>query len=260
MKIIILSTETERFQIYYANRLTREFPQWSFRVILENPVDFSSFAAARRKLKTLWKKKDWKGLIRYFPYAKIDIFQEKRKEYEDKLFAGAEHFSAETRSIDNHNHSISLIEEFDPDLIILFGARPLTKKFLSQIKCPVINHHGAILPFFRGLDPEYWLPYYREFDYLGCTIHYVTDQLDEGRILLTRKLDLIPGTRIFEIRGMRAELHAEMIIDLLKNWDRDRENSFANKAEGGIYRSFAPWWVQLIAAYNLKKREIEIRS
>ncbi|HOO78418.1 MAG TPA: formyltransferase family protein [bacterium] len=251
-KIIILTTATERFQIYYVNRLMRELPEWRFRVVTEDPVDFSGFAAGEKKLKTLWRKKDFKGLIGYFPYAKVDVFRKQREAYEAELFEGAESFAAETRHVDNHNHGLPLIEEFGPDLIILFGARPLTGKFLERVPCPVINHHGAILPFFRGLDPEYWLPFYKKFEYLGCSIHYVTAHLDEGRILLTRRLAPEPGARVFQLRGMRTRLHVEMIVDLLKSWDRSRNDYRANDPKVGIYRSFAPWWVQIIAAYHFR--------
>ncbi|MHA1758739.1 MAG: hypothetical protein ACTSVV_18380, partial [Promethearchaeota archaeon] len=93
-------------------------------------------------------------LIQYFPYIKINPFKRKQLQFEKKYLINSEIFNIQVFKIDNHNNSIFVINKFKPDLIIVFGARPLEFKFLLQLNCPIINHHGAILPYFRGLDAD----------------------------------------------------------------------------------------------------------
>lgn len=253
MKIVILTTKAPH-HIYYVNRLVKEFPDWDFKVIMETPIDFSSFKEGKKRVKMLWKKRDFMGLVLYFPYVKINLFQKKRREFERNFLGGENDFSREAVLIDNHNNSFPIVEEFKPDLVIVFGARPLKRDFLKKITCPIMNHHGAVLPYFRGLDADVWLAFYKKFEQVGCSIHFVVEKLDEGKIILARRLEIKPGMRIFEMRGRKAKLHTEMMIEILKDWEKAEKGAYSNETEKGIYRSFAPFWVEIIADLNLRMK------
>ena len=58
----------------------------------------------------------------------------------------------------------------------------LSKTFLEQIGCPIINIHHSFLPAFMGAKP-YHQAYRRGVKIIGATAHYATVDLDEGPII-----------------------------------------------------------------------------
>jgi formyltetrahydrofolate deformylase len=67
-------------------------------------------------------------------------------------------------------------------LILARYMQVLSKEFLEQVGCPVINIHHSFLPSFAGAKP-YHQAYKRGVKLIGATAHYVTGDLDEGPII-----------------------------------------------------------------------------
>jgi formyltetrahydrofolate deformylase len=69
------------------------------------------------------------------------------------------------------------------DLVVLARyMQILTKDFLSNIGCPLINIHHSFLPAFIGAAP-YRRAKERGVKLVGATAHYVTEELDDGPII-----------------------------------------------------------------------------
>jgi len=76
-----------------------------------------------------------------------------------------------------------LLRECSVKLIVLARyMQVLSKDFLDQVDCPIINIHHSFLPAFAGARP-YHLAYERGVKIIGATAHYVIPQLDEGPII-----------------------------------------------------------------------------
>lgn len=78
---------------------------------------------------------------------------------------------------------MQLIDSYDPDLLVLAGfMRILTPQFCQHYQNRCINIHPSLLPAFAGLHTHQ-----RALDegcrIAGCTIHFVTAQLDNGPII-----------------------------------------------------------------------------
>lgn len=78
---------------------------------------------------------------------------------------------------------MKLIDEYKPDLLVLAGfMRILTPEFCEHYQGRCMNIHPSILPAFPGLHTHQ-----RAIDegcrFAGCTIHFVTAQLDNGPII-----------------------------------------------------------------------------
>lgn len=78
---------------------------------------------------------------------------------------------------------IQLIDQYQPDLVVLAGfMRILTPEFCQHYHNRLINIHPSILPSFTGLHTHQ-----RALDtgcrVAGCTIHFVTAELDCGPII-----------------------------------------------------------------------------
>lgn len=70
-----------------------------------------------------------------------------------------------------------------PDLIVLAGFMRVVKPgFLAAFAGKVINLHPSLLPSFTGLD-GIGQAFRHGVKFTGCTVHYVTPEVDAGRII-----------------------------------------------------------------------------
>ena len=65
--------------------------------------------------------------------------------------------------------------------------RILSKKFMKNFKGKIINIHPSLLPKYKGLNTHEKVIKNKE-KYTGCTVHYVNDKLDSGKIILQKKI------------------------------------------------------------------------
>ena len=78
---------------------------------------------------------------------------------------------------------IDAIQACAPNVIVLAGfMRVLKPGFLNAFAGKIINLHPSLLPSFPGLDGigQAWR---RGVKVTGCTVHYVTPEVDEGPII-----------------------------------------------------------------------------
>ena len=75
-------------------------------------------------------------------------------------------------------HYIAAILSCQPDLVVLAGfMRVLKMPFLSMFEGKIVNLHPSLLPSFPGLD-GIGQAFRRGVKITGCTVHYVTAELD----------------------------------------------------------------------------------
>ena len=76
------------------------------------------------------------------------------------------------------------IDAFGPDLVVLAGfMRILTAEFVNHYRGRLINIHPSLLPAFTGLD-THRRALAAGVKVHGCTVHFVTPQLDHGPIVI----------------------------------------------------------------------------
>ena len=82
-------------------------------------------------------------------------------------------------SFDDAMHQQLLAWEID--LVILAGfMRILTPNFVNQWQGKMLNIHPSLLPFYKGINTHQRV--LNTGDRLhGCTVHFVTDELDAGQ-------------------------------------------------------------------------------
>jgi phosphoribosylglycinamide formyltransferase 1 len=84
---------------------------------------------------------------------------------------------------DAEQHYIAAIIACQADLIVLAGfMRVLKLPFLTMFEGRIINLHPSLLPAFPGLD-SIGQAYRRGVKVTGCTVHYVTLDVDGGPII-----------------------------------------------------------------------------
>ena len=78
------------------------------------------------------------------------------------------------------------IEQYNPDYIILAKfMRILSPTFVAKFQGQLINIHHSFLPAFVGANP-YRQAHTRGVKIIGATAHFVTNDLDEGPIIVQR--------------------------------------------------------------------------
>jgi phosphoribosylglycinamide formyltransferase-1 len=85
------------------------------------------------------------------------------------------------------------IDGFDPDLVALAGfMRILTDAFVLRYQGRMLNIHPSLLPAFAGLD-THARALAAGVKLHGCTVHFVTPQLDHGPIVMQAAVPVLPG-------------------------------------------------------------------
>ena len=87
--------------------------------------------------------------------------------------------------------SLKLLQKEKVDILCLAGfMRILSSNFVRKLKIPIINIHPSLLPKFKGLNTHQ-----RAIDnnekFSGCTVHYVTEKLDSGKIIAQKKVKIL---------------------------------------------------------------------
>jgi len=85
---------------------------------------------------------------------------------------------------------LAVLKKHKAEIILLAGyMKILGKTLLSAYKDRILNIHPALLPAFPGLHAQK-----QAFDYgvkvAGCTVHFVDETLDGGRIILQRCVEV----------------------------------------------------------------------
>jgi len=76
-------------------------------------------------------------------------------------------------------------------LIFLAGfMKILSKNFIKQFKNKIINIHPSLLPKYKGLNTHKRAIKNRE-KFSGCTVHFVNEKLDSGKIILQKKIKIL---------------------------------------------------------------------
>jgi phosphoribosylglycinamide formyltransferase 1 len=85
------------------------------------------------------------------------------------------------------------IDRFSPRLVALAGfMRVLTPAFVQRFERRMLNIHPSLLPAFPGLD-THERAVAAGVKLHGCTVHFVTAELDAGPIVIQAALPVRPG-------------------------------------------------------------------
>lgn len=110
------------------------------------------------------------------------------------------HISSENRSREEHEQKIlACLDQYEPDYLVLAKyMRIFTPQFVKHYPHRIINIHHSFLPAFIGASP-YQQAFDRGVKIIGSTSHFVTENLDEGPIIVQ---DVIPVNHTFTAEGM----------------------------------------------------------
>lgn len=115
---------------------------------------------------------------------------------------------------------VHAIQKYQPDWVVLAGfMKLLSKEFLQNFydervtQYKVLNIHPSLLPLFPGKE-AYEQSFTSETREYGCTIHFVDEGMDTGKIIYQERLKKQEGEDFesFKARGLASENKTYPII------------------------------------------------
>lgn len=160
---------------------------------------------------------------------KANAFGLKRAEAAGVATAVLSHKDFDSRE-DYDQALIAAIEQFKPDLIVLAGfMRILTAEFVQHFSGKLLNIHPSLLPKYQGLATHQRAIDAGDTEH-GCSVHFVTEQLDGGPVILQAKVPIFPGDDA-SIVAERVHAQEHQIYPLVVRWFcQDRLQQRANEA------------------------------
>lgn len=111
---------------------------------------------------------------------------------------------------------VDAVQDINPDLITMSGYNQILGPDLLSIPDEgVINLHAGKLPDYRGGSPMNWAIINGE-DSGTATIHYATERVDAGDVLLERQFTIEPDDTIADVRAKTLEMFPEMLVEVVQ--------------------------------------------
>ncbi|ARD46377.1 phosphoribosylglycinamide formyltransferase [Colwellia sp. PAMC 21821] len=112
---------------------------------------------------------------------------------------------------------ITEINNYQPDLIVLAGfMRILTAKFVQKFQGRLINIHPSLLPKYQGLHTHQRAIDAGDTEH-GVSVHFVTEELDGGPVILQAKVPVFPEDTADEL-AQRVHQQEHRIYPMVVNW------------------------------------------
>ena len=120
----------------------------------------------------------------------------------------------------NSQQTIDLVKALNPDCIVLAGTRILSKEFLQNFRCPIVNIHAGITPLYRGVHGAYWAIVEKRPELCGVTVHHVDAGIDTGEVLAQEVLCPEPSDNFATYPwlqlGVEVRLLARLLPDIIE--------------------------------------------
>lgn len=111
---------------------------------------------------------------------------------------------------------LKLFEEYNIDIVILARyMRILTPNFVWRYPNKIINIHPSLLPAFPGAY-AYVQAYERGAKIVGCTAHFVTEDLDQGPIICQKSFNVLESDNIDSIKNKGRKLESSTLLEAMK--------------------------------------------
>ncbi|NQY49412.1 MAG: phosphoribosylglycinamide formyltransferase [Colwellia sp.] len=154
---------------------------------------------------------------------KIDAYGLTRAQNADIATVALSHKEFASRE-DYDQALIKKIDVFDADLIVLAGfMRILTPSFVQHFQGKLLNIHPSLLPKYQGLNTHQRAIDAGD-DVHGVSVHFVTEELDGGPVILQAKVPVFDGDSSDDLAA-RVHEQEHRIYPLVVKWFAEKRLS-----------------------------------
>ena len=111
---------------------------------------------------------------------------------------------------------IELFKAWKVDLIILAGYMRVIKN-PSAFPAPMINVHPSLLPKYKGLNAVEQAMDSGD-SVTGCTVHYVTEELDGGKIIAQQEVPILPDDTVESLTKAIQRMEYGLLPSVINSW------------------------------------------
>jgi len=115
------------------------------------------------------------------------------------------------------------LKEKEVDLVLLVGfMRILSERFVIDWYGKIINVHPSLLPKYAGgMNEDVHGQVLKAGDKeTGCTVHLVTERVDEGPILVQKKCPVLAEDTVSSLKERVQKLEGKALVEVIKNWKK----------------------------------------
>ena len=146
------------------------------------------------------------------------------------------------------------------DLVVSFGyTKILSEKTLASARINPINLHISLLPYNRGMHPNFWAHY--DSTPSGVSIHYINKGIDTGDILLQTEVTFSSKDKTFRQTWSRLKNEIEeLFIKHIKELVNDKITGTPQKSGGTFHlksdlpKGFSGWDSEIITEIKRLKQ------
>ena len=113
----------------------------------------------------------------------------------------------------------AVLKNHNVDLVLLVGfMRILSAEFCREWQDRLLNVHPSLLPKYAGgMDTNVHEEVIKNGDTeTGCTIHFVTDEVDGGPILIQKKCNVDAGDTVETLKTKVQELEGRAFVEAIQ--------------------------------------------
>jgi methionyl-tRNA formyltransferase len=122
-----------------------------------------------------------------------------------------------------------------PDYILFLGAPVIKPCLFTLARRGAINWHHGISPQYRGSDCVLWAMSRNDFDTIGFTIHFVSEVVDGGKIILQRRVAVRRDVAFSEAIADVARNGIAGFIDVVNGIISGNETVGRDQDKGGAH-------------------------
>ena len=111
---------------------------------------------------------------------------------------------------------IELFKAWKVDLIILAGYMRVIKN-PAAFPAPMINVHPSLLPKYKGLHAVEQAMDSGD-SVTGCTVHYVTEELDGGTIIAQQEVPILPDDTVESLTKAIQRMEYGLLPSVINSW------------------------------------------
>jgi folate-dependent phosphoribosylglycinamide formyltransferase PurN len=255
-KIVFLASDCESSRWVY-NALIKKFPPEA--AIIETPV--SKKVLFKGRLKRIGFIKVC-GQVLFslllVPFLRKKAVQRKAalvKQY-DLSDNGFNNSNTHYVSSVNDAATIQLLQQLQPDIVVVNGTRIISRKVLQCTSAIFINMHVGITPLYRGSHGGYWALYNNDIDNFGTTIHLVDTGVDTGKILAQAFATPHKEDNFTTYPVLQTAIGIPLLMNVLKAVNENTIEGYSKTEKGNLY--YQPTiWQYLMNQNRVKKTQLQ---
>lgn len=244
MRILVIVSQ-DKSDIFFANQLAKALHVVGIVVENQTPArDRSSlFRKSAKYLSTpgLFLRKVMEVFDRSFVERYQDYnIPENALEFGEEgraLVVGKEVEVMRTQGVNaiNSPEYLSWMENLKPDVIAVCGASILGTELLSIPTHGVLNLHGGLSQHYRGLFTTDWAIHNGEPEYVGATVHFVSEGVDDGDVVYQGRPEITGDDNPNSLYEKVVRLGVRMMIRAISDIEQSRCQRTRLESKGRLY-------------------------